>query len=106
MSENNLTNSFLEKIGYFGDDDSSEPVIEPIQEEEQLETEEGVAEPLEEQETAPQEEQESEENYFTFEEEVVETTNPILPETKVKDKVKYDLKPYVDNNNFYLVHKG
>ena len=98
MSENQ-TNSFLEKIGYFGDDDSSEPVIEPIQDEEQqLETEEGVVEPTQEQETAPQEEVESEENYFTFEEEVVETTNPILPETKVKDKVKYDLKSYVDNH--------
>lgn len=95
MSENKLTNSFLDKIGYFGDDDSSEHVIEPIQEEQQqLETEE----PVQEQGTVTQEE-ESEEVSFTFEEEVEEPkSNPILPETKVKDKVKYDLKSYVDNN--------
>ena len=96
MSENQ-TNSFLEKIGYFGDDDSSEPVIEPIQEEQQLETIDEVVETPQEQVIETQEESQ-EENYFTFEEEVVETTNPILPETKVKDKVKYDLKSYVDNH--------
>lgn len=97
MSENQ-TNSFLDKIGYFGDEDS-EPVIEPIQEEQQLETVDEVVEPLGEQQETVKQEEESEEVSFTFEEEVEEPkSNPTLPETKVKDKVKYDLKSYVDNN--------
>src|SRR5690606_9206035 len=94
---------FLEKIGY----NRFEENVETPQTEEVLEETPTITENVEVSEGTKQtseienvEEPNQEEEYsFTFEQEE-EEQQEITPlvETKVKDKVKYDLKSYVDSN--------
>lgn len=102
MSDN-LSNSFLDKIGYFGDADG-EPKIEPIENQQEEEQQHEQSEDSKNQQEANAEtpiENGEEENSFTYsfeEQEEEPDTKQELLETKVKDKVKYDLKGYVDNH--------
>lgn len=92
MSENK-TSSFLEK---FGGLPQSEDNLETL--DEQLEQQEETAEEV--IETTPENVETTEEDNsfsFSFEQEEEAVEQPPL-EAKVQDKVKYDLKSYVDSN--------